>query len=54
MADLPDWFLVLVEGDDGEEPSLELITAASLMLGHREHAGIKFGAGRRAAGGLGH
>ena len=30
-ADLPDWLLMLVEGD-GDEPGHELITAASLMI----------------------
>jgi hypothetical protein len=47
MADLPDWFLGLVEGEGGEGPSQELIMAASLMLIRRERPGIKFGAARR-------
>jgi hypothetical protein len=47
MADLPDWFLALLEEEDGDEPSHELITAASLMLVRREQPGIKFGAARR-------
>jgi hypothetical protein len=47
LADLPDWFLSLVEGDDGQEPTQEMITAASLMLVRRERPGIKFGPARR-------
>jgi hypothetical protein len=47
MADLPDWFLAVVEGDGRDEPSPELITAASLMLVRRERPGIKFGPARR-------
>ncbi len=47
MADLPDWFLALLEEEGGDEPSHELITAASLMLLRRERPGIKFGAARR-------
>jgi hypothetical protein len=30
-ADLPDWLLALIEGDRQDEPSHELITAASLI-----------------------
>jgi hypothetical protein len=30
-ADLPDWLLALLKGDRPDEPSHELITAASLM-----------------------
>ena len=44
LADLPDWFLALIEGNGGEEPSHELITAASLMLVRRERPAIKFDA----------
>ncbi len=44
MEDLPDWFLGLMERRDGEEPSRELITAASLLLVRRERPGIRFGA----------
>jgi hypothetical protein len=47
LVDLPDWFLALVEGDGGQEPSHEMITAASLMLVRRERPGIKFGPARR-------
>jgi hypothetical protein len=47
MADLPDWFLGLVEGEGGEGPSQELITAASLMLVRRERPGIKLSSARR-------
>jgi hypothetical protein len=47
LADLPDWFLALVEGEGGEELSQEMITAASLMLVRRERPGIKFGPARR-------
>src|SRR5438105_1968186 len=47
VTDLPDWFLALVEGDGGEGPSDELITAASLMFVRRERPGIKFGTARR-------
>jgi hypothetical protein len=47
MADLPDWFLSLVEGNGGQEPTQEMITAASLMLVRRERPGIKFGPARR-------
>jgi len=39
-ADLPDWLLVLLEGDRLEELSHELITAASLMYVRRERPGI--------------
>ena len=51
MADLPDWFLALIEEEGGEEMSHELITAASLMLLRRERPGIKFGAARRVLAG---
>jgi hypothetical protein len=46
IADLPDWFLTLIEQDGGEELSQELITAASLMFVRRERPGIGFGAAR--------
>ncbi|MFO0888259.1 MAG: hypothetical protein U0790_03825 [Isosphaeraceae bacterium] len=45
-ADLPDWLLSLLEGDDAEEPSHELITAAALMYVRRLRPGIGFGAAR--------
>jgi hypothetical protein len=45
-ADLPDWLLALLEGDGQEEPSHELITAASLMYIRRLHPGISFGTAR--------
>jgi hypothetical protein len=51
MEDLPDWFLGLMEHGDGEEPSRELITAASLMLVRWEWPGIGFGAARRILAG---
>ncbi len=41
-ADLPDWMLALLEGDDSEELSHELITAASLMYVRRQYPGIRF------------
>ena len=50
-ADLPDWFLALIEGDGEEGPSHELITAASLMFVRRESPGIKFGTARRILAG---
>ena len=50
MADLPDWFLALVEGDGGPELSPELITAATLMIVQREHPGIAFGTAKRVLG----
>jgi hypothetical protein len=46
LADLPDWFLALIEGEGGDEPSHELITAASLLFVRRERPGIKFGPAR--------
>ena len=46
LADLPDWFLALLEGDVEGELSHELITAASLMFVRRERPGIKFGTAR--------
>jgi hypothetical protein len=45
-ADLPDWLLVLLEGDRPEEFSHELITAASLMYVRRERPGISFSSAR--------
>jgi hypothetical protein len=47
ITDLPDWFLALLEDEGGDEPSHEMITAASLMLIRREQPGIRFGAARR-------
>jgi hypothetical protein len=44
-ADLPDWLLALLEGDC-QEPSHELITAASLMYIRRLHPGISFDTAR--------
>jgi hypothetical protein len=51
LEDLPDWFLGILEKGDGEEPTRELITAASLMLVRREQPGIGFGAARRVLAG---
>jgi hypothetical protein len=51
MEDLPDWFLELMEQRDGENPSRELITAASLLLVRRERPGIEFGAALRILAG---
>jgi hypothetical protein len=45
-ADLPDWLLSLLEADHHDEPSHELITAASLMYVRRLHPGIGFGTAR--------
>jgi hypothetical protein len=45
-ADLPDWLLVLLEGQCREEPSHELITAASLLYVRRLHPGIGLDAAR--------
>ena len=45
-ADLPDWLLALLEGDDSEELSHELITAASLLYLRRRHPGISFDSAR--------
>jgi hypothetical protein len=42
MAELPDWFLALVEGDGGDGWSPELVTAASFLWVRREHPGIAF------------
>ena len=50
LADLPDWFLALLEGDVEGELSHELITAASLMFVRREQPGIKFGPARELLG----
>jgi hypothetical protein len=50
-ADLPDWLLALIEGDDGGAPSHELITTASLMYVRRERPGISFGAAREVIAG---
>ena len=44
-ADLPDWLLALLEGDC-QEPSHELITAASLLYLRRQHPGISFDSAR--------
>ena len=44
LADLPERFLALVEGDGGNEPSQEMITAASLLYVRRQRPGIDFGA----------
>lgn len=52
LADLPDWFLALLEQDGGDEPSHELITAATLMLVRREQPGLKFGDARRIIAGF--
>lgn len=41
-SDLPDWLLGLLEVDSTEEPSHELITAASLLYVRRQHPGISF------------
>jgi hypothetical protein len=46
LADLPDWLLVLLEGQCQEEPSHELITTASLMYARRLRPGIGFDAAR--------
>ena len=45
-ADLPDWLLALIEDDRQQQPSHELITAASLMYVRRLHPGIRFGTAR--------
>jgi hypothetical protein len=45
-ADLPDWLLVLLEDDRQQEPSHELITAASLMYIRRIRPGISVDAAR--------
>jgi hypothetical protein len=45
-ADLPDWLLSFLEHDRQQEPSHELITAASLMYFRRLHPGIGFDAAR--------
>jgi hypothetical protein len=45
-ADLPDWLLALLEGRCQEEPSHELITAASLLFVRRLHPGIGLDAAR--------
>jgi hypothetical protein len=45
-ADLPDWLLALLDADGPEEPSHELITAASLMYVRRLHPGIRFATAR--------
>ncbi len=47
MADLPDWFLALVEGDGGNELSQEMITAASFLYVRRQRPGIAFDAAQR-------
>jgi hypothetical protein len=49
-AELPDWLLMLVEGDGGE-PGHELITTASLMYVRRERPGISFDATREVIAG---
>ena len=45
-ADLPDWLLVLLEGDREDELSHELITAASLLYARRLRPGIGLDAAR--------
>lgn len=45
-ADLPDWFLALLEGDHPEELSHEPITAASLLYLRRRDPGISFDSAR--------
>jgi hypothetical protein len=50
-ADLPDWLLALVGGDEEGEPSHELITAASLMFVRRERPGVSFGTARELLAG---
>jgi hypothetical protein len=45
-ADLPDWLLALIEGDQTEELSHELITTASLMYVRRLRPGISFDSAR--------
>jgi hypothetical protein len=45
-GDLPDWLLALLEGDEPEEISHELITAATLIYIRRERPGISFGTAR--------
>jgi hypothetical protein len=45
-ADLPDWLLALLEHDCWEEPSHELITAASFLYVRRLHPGIGLDAAR--------
>jgi hypothetical protein len=41
-ADLPDWLLALLEGENADELSHELITTASLMYVRRLRPGISF------------
>src|SRR5262249_4226459 len=45
-GDLPDWLLALLEGDEPEEISHELITAATLIYIRRERPGISLGTAR--------
>jgi hypothetical protein len=45
-ADLPDWLLGLLGGDDEGGPSYELITAAALMYVRRLRPGIGFDTAR--------
>jgi hypothetical protein len=45
-ADLPDWMLALLEGDQPDEMTHELITAASLLYARRLWPGIGFHAAR--------
>lgn len=45
-ADFPDWMLALLEGDQLEKMSPELITAASLIYARRLHPGISLDAAR--------
>ena len=45
-GDLPDWLLALLEGDEPEEISHELITAATLIYIRRERPGTSFGTAR--------
>jgi hypothetical protein len=45
-ADLPDWMLALLEGDQPDEMTHELITAASLLYARRLWPGSGFHAAR--------
>ena len=46
LGDLPDWFLALIENDQKDELSPELITAASFLFVRRERPGIKVSTAR--------
>jgi hypothetical protein len=46
LADLPDWLLHLIEADNADGWSHELITAASLLFIRRQRPGIRFAAAR--------